>query len=1026
MKASELFLTRAIEDPEIIAECRRILDEWSAGIPFSPIKKLGPDTRFVSAVEHAAYKTTVTSQIERRSVKRHRVPYHGQGLPRGLATSADPDAVALAPFADFARHHRSEEIFDTRRKSDCSDCRATGEVTCPDCSGSGLVDCGHCDGKGFNWCDECGHTGQITKTRTRQREVECLRCDGKGWYTIFTRPDEREDCSTCSGHGRYMEDEEEEYPSPCLDCAASGRIFCDPCRGRAQVTCDECDGARKITCPDCDGHRMVMSYETVEVEEEPSSGSEQYLPPGLPKFNMKGHPLSNLKGPVVFSQDEPNRIGRFSFPDQPAAQLLSGIGESCRAGHGGKILRQRIEVEACGVLEYRYEHLGRQYPIYINRDHRLVGDVDGPVQAFVSDLETLAEKGLQEGRFEDAYRLASRALCMGEATEAEKQLRDRALNGLLRSYRSVALASWLFSAMAWYLASVLLPPLRFGLWDLLGLPLLLASVPLVAKDIGLRLSGPTERCVVAALLGVAFFLIGAGIGVGDEWVRWAAPAASAAAIAVFARIRSKDREMHARLEAHLGGLGSPQAREAHVLGFDPKPAFSGRMRLGLLLAVTLLSILPSQRLVRARRPLGALEFISRAQHHSDECRRSRYEGGLGRLKNRLLGVDCDQGPKEQSEARYERALGFWEKNLGPDSSMVATGLNNLGVSHFGLGHYEQAEPLYARATAIWGRTPSRHQPYLATGLVNFAMLHHAQGRPAKAKAALDDATALGAGTEVDKAREWWKAESAERAMHAAAEARARADAQARAEALAKAKAEAEERAKLFPKYGFVSWQKPEDVAAGRRSGPFPATLSRNDSEVMSFAVRFKGDDSNNEGRFLWHKSQKEGTWTESSSRNSGKWFLLPSANPKVFEGKLSNGEGLYIPMRLEITREPAASTTESLSAGAPPDRGHVAIGGRWDGVYRNSRQPEKLGPFAVVLSQYGEDFSGHYSEGAERAYLDSGQVAETGYVVFIVHWKDAPPINFVGQLSADGARIEGRWEFTDQKTGSGTFEMTRR
>src|SRR5664280_2043415 len=104
MDSSELFLTRGVKDPLIIERCKAILDEWSGRIPFSPIKKLGSETEFVSALEYATYKTKVTTQIEQRSLEDHEVPYHEQALPTSPSPKSgiDPWKINLPPFADFS------------------------------------------------------------------------------------------------------------------------------------------------------------------------------------------------------------------------------------------------------------------------------------------------------------------------------------------------------------------------------------------------------------------------------------------------------------------------------------------------------------------------------------------------------------------------------------------------------------------------------------------------------------------------------------------------------------------------------------------------------------------------------------------------------------------------------------------------------------------------------------------------------------------------------------------------------------
>ena len=463
-----LFLVRGVQDPALITRCQALLDAWSGGIPFSPIKKLGTKTEFVSATEIATYKTTVTSQLEKRWLEDHEVPYRGQSLPAESRPRSefDPWQMEFPRCADFGKHHHSIDLPDTRRIYDCSRCHATGRVTCSSCagrgevrcdscSGRGEVQCNYCSGYGTNKCRDCEGRGHIRQTRRVSRLVSCPHCDGQGWTYAGSG---KSYCVSCGGSATKMEDQEEEYyvpcghcaasgKTPCSNCQASGKVPCSKCGASGKLTCLTCRGSGQITCPDCQGARQLMAYVSAEQTEEPAEHEHQYIPQGLPSFRKKDNPLTKLDGAAVFSQDEASAINVFGFAGDPAASVLSAEAEVCRQSHQGHVVRQRVVVRRCSLVEYRYRHSGKAHAIFLNPDHGLVEDLAGPVQDAIQNMDALAQKAFDEERFEDAYRLNLRALCMDEATDAEKQLRKRILKRLTAAYRNTALLAWLICAL---------------------------------------------------------------------------------------------------------------------------------------------------------------------------------------------------------------------------------------------------------------------------------------------------------------------------------------------------------------------------------------------------------------------------------------------------------------------------------------------------------------------------------------------------------------------------------------------------
>jgi len=61
----------------------------------------------------------------------------------------------------------------------------------------------------------------------------------------------------------------------------------------------------------------------------------------------------------------------------------------------------------------------------------------------------------------------------------------------------------------------------------------------------------------------------------------------------------------------------------------------------------------------------------------------------------------------EAESMTQRAVGIWEKALGPDHPELATPLKNLATVYHLQSRYAAAEPLYHRALAYSRKTPGR-------------------------------------------------------------------------------------------------------------------------------------------------------------------------------------------------------------------------------------------------------------------------------------------------------------------------------
>jgi len=344
-----------------------------------------------------------------------------------------------------------------------------------------------------------------------------------------------------------------------------------------------------------------MSYETAEQTEEPAKGEHQYVSPELPQFKKKDHPLSLLAGDVVFTQDERARIGAFKFSDQQASPVLAAEVETCRSNHEGHVLRQQISVERCSIFEYRYLHAGKNHTIYVNSQHNLVEDIAGPIQTTIEHLDANATTAFREKRYEDAYRLNLRSLCMDEATSAEKKLREDIFSALTWAYFKAAFVGWFLAAVTW-LCIILNSPVvpaethsdvaalaQFNFGIFLGLiPIVWAMLGGVfSRDIGLRLN-KRERSLSALLFGICALLSGVAINRDSQWVDWIVFAITNLGLLALTVSRSDEDKKIREIEKHKKKFANTQALETYVCGLDYSARYSSRVIAWLVVVLVVL------------------------------------------------------------------------------------------------------------------------------------------------------------------------------------------------------------------------------------------------------------------------------------------------------------------------------------------------------------------------------------------------------------------------------------------------------
>ena len=464
-----------------------------------------------------------------------------------------------------------------------------------------------------------------------------------------------------------------------------------------------------------------MAYVSAEQTEEPAKNEHQYIPASLPAFKKQDNPLANIQGTEVFCQDEGSKISGFKFAVDPAAAILMGEVETCRQSHQGHVLRQRVTVERCSLVEYHYRHGGKTHSIFLNPTHNLVEDLAGPVQEAIENMDALAQKAFDKQRYEEAYRLNLRTLCMDEATDAEKSLRDEILKRLTRAYRNPALLTWLVCTVLWLAIGAVWGRFNFG--AALGLIPLLAGVRLFSRDAGLRFQHRSSRLMAAGLIGFGAFL--SGMGVSSEslnpdnefrWTGWLPVALVTTALIVVAAARAEERARRSGIEKRLKSFPNVQALEVHVCRLDPTSGFEFKSVLGLAAGTAALAALLGSLAMTTRPPASRLHEVAFATGHNKPVKTlAMNPQGTVLLSFGLDGAiklrDVPTGANLRSIASLEPGATVRSVSFSPDGRRVAWGAspespaerNMTHVTVFDLEHNQVAfNKTYAGSWQIVG------------------------------------------------------------------------------------------------------------------------------------------------------------------------------------------------------------------------------------------------------------------------------------------------------------------------------------
>ncbi|MGE4553083.1 MAG: hypothetical protein AB7D57_08225 [Desulfovibrionaceae bacterium] len=201
--------------------------------------------------------------------------------------------------------------------------------------------------------------------------------------------------------------------------------------------------------------------------------------------------------------------------------------------------------------------------------------------------------------------------------------------------------------------------------------------------------------------------------------------------------------------------------------------------------------------------------------------------------------------------------------------------------------------------------------------------------------------------------------------------------------------------------------------AGRTEGA-PLEGSVTPDGAVEFSLGGSGVPVRYQGRLAPDGASVSGAWNDGAAQGD---FHLTRAPLRQAAGP-TNGEAAAGVVPDAETDDASIDTTAAAQAGpAAPD-----ISGSWVFTFTNRNGQAFSDPCAVT--QAGGRFRGavrHEADGEVTEEPLTGNVDPAGNVVFTL-WDRDRPVEHRGRLTADGARLEGRWAGAD---GSGSFAMTR-
>jgi TonB family protein len=101
-----------------------------------------------------------------------------------------------------------------------------------------------------------------------------------------------------------------------------------------------------------------------------------------------------------------------------------------------------------------------------------------------------------------------------------------------------------------------------------------------------------------------------------------------------------------------------------------------------------------------------------------------------------------EGKYEEAIKLQKQALAMWEKELGKEHKLIATGSTNLGEMYKALNRYGEAAGAYRRALKVEEKLLGPEHPDLVVLLIKLGWMHHALAQAGEAEALFNRAVAI--------------------------------------------------------------------------------------------------------------------------------------------------------------------------------------------------------------------------------------------------------------------------------------------
>lgn len=204
---------------------------------------------------------------------------------------------------------------------------------CSRCGGRGRINCEHCLGRKYTPCPNCGGGGSVTQGRTVY---------GSEWRDGHME-------TTCKTE--YVQ------------------VSCSMCGGVGRRTCPQCGGCGDRKCPTCSGYGKLKSYQVLTVVFAVEGLKSVVESPEAVKVAV-----TKVTGEVTYQQEK-EAIASVLDIGGELYGYATALLEQAKKG-GGKVLRQRLEVQAIPVTEvlYRGWFGGRQSLWIYGSEKAVLGD----------------------------------------------------------------------------------------------------------------------------------------------------------------------------------------------------------------------------------------------------------------------------------------------------------------------------------------------------------------------------------------------------------------------------------------------------------------------------------------------------------------------------------------------------------------------------------------------------------------------------------------------------------------------------